>query len=212
MEVIPDDQFENRTAKVEEFDILYTIKTVIMKQQKIDHGPSEQSEKRGEQEPEITTKIRLPDIPLPAFSGNLNEWVYFREKFKSLITDNAALKDVQKHHYLWNSLLGEAETLQSTNYTFESLWNALTDRYEMKRIIADNHINEIFNKKNMSHDLRIMIDMVIKNLLVLIATIELPMDALSETEMFVVNMLVNNLDNESRKVYELQLKPQVYPK
>jgi hypothetical protein len=74
--------------------------------------------------------------------------VYFRGKFKSLITDNAALNDVQKHHYLRNSLLGESETLQSTSDTFELLWNALTDRYEMKRIIADNHLNELFNMKN----------------------------------------------------------------
>jgi tRNA splicing ligase len=64
--------------------------------------------------------------------------------------------------------------------------------------------------KNMTHDLRIMIVMVIKNLRVL-ATIKFPMDALSEIEMFVVNMVANRLDNETRKVYELQLKPQVYP-
>jgi hypothetical protein len=60
-----------------------------------------------------------------------------------------------------------------------------------------------------SADLRIMIDKVIKNLRVL-ATIELPLDALSE--MFVVNMVANRLETETRKVYELQLKPQVYIK
>jgi hypothetical protein len=190
MDVIPDDQCENRAAKVEEFGILYTTTIVTTKQQKIDHGPSEESENTGEQKPKVTTKIKLPDIPLQVFSGNLNEWGYFREKFKALITDNAALIDVQKHHYLWNSLLAEAETLQSVSDTFESLWNAVTDRYEMKRIIADNHINELFNIKNMtrecSADLRIMIDEVIKNLRVL-ATIELLMDALSG--MFVENMV-----------------------
>jgi hypothetical protein len=82
----------------------------------------------------------------------------------------------------------------------------------MKRSIADNHKNELFNMKNMtrvcSTNLRIMINRVIKNLRVL-ATIELPMDAL--LEMFVVKMVANRLDNETRKAYELQLKPQVYP-
>jgi hypothetical protein len=76
MEVIPDDQFEPRAAKVDEFDILYTTTIVTIKRQKIDHGPSEQPENTGEQKPDVTNKIKLPDIPLPVFSGNLNEWVY----------------------------------------------------------------------------------------------------------------------------------------
>jgi hypothetical protein len=202
MNVIPKDQFENRAAKIEEFDILYTTTTVTTKRQKKDHGPSEQSKNTGEQKPEVITKIKLPDIPLPVFSGNLNEWVYFREKFKALITDNAALNDVQKHHYLWNLLLGEAETLKSTSDTFESLWNAVTDLYEMKRIIADNHLNELLNMKNMtrdcSADMRIMIDKFIKNLRVL-AAIELAMNALSE--MFVVNMVAWTTKHERRISY-----------
>jgi hypothetical protein len=86
----------------------------------------------------------MPHIPLPVFSGNLNEWVYFREKFKfkSLISENAAFNDVQKHHYLRNSLLGEAETLQLTSDTLESLWNALTDRYAMSlcmNLLVETH-------------------------------------------------------------------------
>jgi hypothetical protein len=73
MSVIPNGQLENRAAKVEEFDILYTTTIVTTKRQKIDHGSSEQSTNTGEQKPELTTKIKLPDIPLPVFSGNLNE-------------------------------------------------------------------------------------------------------------------------------------------
>jgi hypothetical protein len=60
-----------------------------------------------------------------------------------------------------------------------------------------------------SADLRTMIDKVIKNLRVL-STIDLPLDPLSE--MFIVNMVAHRLDNETRKAYELQLKPQIYPK
>jgi hypothetical protein len=50
-----------------------------------------------------------------------------------------------------------------------------------------------------------MIDKVIKNLRVL-SPIDLSLNLLSE--MFIVNML----DNETWKAYELQLKPQIYPK
>jgi hypothetical protein len=125
MDIISDDQFGNRATKVEEFDILYTTTIVTTKRQKIDHGPSTR-----EQKPEVTTKIKLPDIPLLVFSGNLNEWVYFREKFKALITDNAALHYVQKHHYLRNSLLGEAETVYNQRIALEC-----SRRQSYKRVI-----------------------------------------------------------------------------
>jgi hypothetical protein len=66
-------------------------------------------------------------------------------------------------------------------------------------IIADNHINELFNLRNMirecSADLRTMIDKVIKNLGVL-STIELLLDLPSE--IFIVNMVAHRMDNQTR--------------
>jgi hypothetical protein len=88
MEVISPEQFLERAAKVEQFD-LQDMKTIVtVKQLIIQVDPPSRSETGGEEKPEVTKKIRFSDIPLPVFSGNLSEWVYFREKFKSLITDN----------------------------------------------------------------------------------------------------------------------------
>jgi hypothetical protein len=103
MDVIPNDQFE-------EFDILYTTTIIKIKRQKIDHGPSEESENTGEQKPEVTTKIKLPDIPLPVFSGNLNEWVYFRDKFRGAHHRQRSVERCTKTSLL--AELAEAETLE----------------------------------------------------------------------------------------------------
>jgi hypothetical protein len=42
------------------------------------------------------------------------------------------------------------------------------------------------------------------------STIDLPLEPLSE--MFIINMVAHRLDKETRKAYELQLMPQLYPK
>jgi hypothetical protein len=67
------DQFLERAAKVEQFDLLYTKTIVAVKRLIIEIDPPGRTENDREEKPEVTTKIRLPDIPLPVFSGNLNE-------------------------------------------------------------------------------------------------------------------------------------------
>jgi hypothetical protein len=104
------------------------------------------------------------------------------------------------------ALRDEAATLQSPNDSFASLWTALKERFEIKRLIADNHISEIFQLKPIRHesasDLRNLLDVVMKNLRVL-NTIGLPLDDLSEA--MLINLLCNRLDADTRKAYELLL-------
>jgi hypothetical protein len=146
---------------------------------------------------------------LPIFRGEFNEWVYFCEKFTALINDNASLSDYQKHHYPKASLHGEAASLQTSNDTFGSLWVALKKRYEIKRVIVERHISDLFNLKPVnrqsSTDLRCLLDVIIKNIRML-KMFELPLDTLSE--LFLVHLRSNRLDGETRKAYEMLQKPE----
>ena len=42
------------------------------------------------------TMVKLPEIPLPRFSGNYTEWLHFKTQFKTLINDNSQLNEKQK--------------------------------------------------------------------------------------------------------------------
>ncbi|XP_065073823.1 uncharacterized protein LOC135697895 [Ochlerotatus camptorhynchus] len=59
------------------------------------------------------SRVKLPEIRLPTFSGPLKEWVTFRDTFRSLIHNNPQLTDMEKFTYLRSSLNGEA--LQEIN-------------------------------------------------------------------------------------------------
>ncbi|KAL0810541.1 hypothetical protein ABMA28_010661 [Loxostege sticticalis] len=56
-----------------------------------------------------SSKVKLPKVNIPNFSGNYSEWNTFRDLFKSLINNNQNLDNVQKLLYLKSYLCGEAE-------------------------------------------------------------------------------------------------------
>lgn len=157
-------------------------------------------------------EVKLPDIPLPEFNGNYENWEIFKSKFNSLIANNKNLNDMQKLHYLQASLKGEAKQLQTPNDTYESLFEALKLRFENKRLIASTHINAILsaNKINSesSKDLRNLIDNVIKHLRAL-DLLDLKLDRLSQ-QVF-LNLILSKLDQETRKQYEMTLSSTEFP-
>ena len=58
--------------------------------------------------------VKLPDIKLPTFSGDFLKWPQFRDTFVALISNNSALPNINKFHYLRSSLQGEAKALMET--------------------------------------------------------------------------------------------------
>ncbi|XP_055623493.1 uncharacterized protein LOC129766918 [Toxorhynchites rutilus septentrionalis] len=53
-------------------------------------------------------RVKLPELKLPTFSGNLRDWLSFRDTFRNLIIDNSQLSDIDKFTYLRTSLTAEA--------------------------------------------------------------------------------------------------------
>ncbi|XP_062537807.1 uncharacterized protein LOC134206136 [Armigeres subalbatus] len=56
-------------------------------------------------------RVRLPQIVLQTFDGNIDDWLSFRDLYLSLIHRKADLPEVEKFHYLKGCLAGEAKSL-----------------------------------------------------------------------------------------------------
>lgn len=50
------------------------------------------------------SRLKYPELKLPSFSGKLQEWINFRDNFRSLIHDNDDLRLIDKFNYLRASL------------------------------------------------------------------------------------------------------------
>ncbi|GFU98546.1 DUF1758 domain-containing protein [Trichonephila clavipes] len=77
---------------------------------------------------------KLPDLPLPTFSGKFQEFEQFKLQFMNRIGNNTSLNEVQKLCYLKGALKNEASLIQSDQDTFDSLMKALEVRYENTRL------------------------------------------------------------------------------
>lgn len=100
--------------------------------------------------------IPLPKIELPTFDGDLLEWRSYRDIFVSLVHDNTLIGDAQRFHFLLASLKGDALTvvksipLSADNYALA--WEALSDRFDNKRLLASAHLDRLFAFKPITHE------------------------------------------------------------
>ncbi|GBN12719.1 hypothetical protein AVEN_172011-2-1, partial [Araneus ventricosus] len=158
-------------------------------------------------------KIRLPEIPLPEFSGKIAEFANFKNQFTNLISNNDQLNDSQKLYYLRASLKGETKLLESSSDNFQSLFKALSDGYENQRQLIDSHVLEIINYDQIhsesAKELRALMDCVNKNIRAL-KVLKHEQNKLSGV-MLINKIILQKIDRESRKQFELSLKTAEIP-
>lgn len=99
------------------------------------------------------SQVKLPRITIDPFDGNYSKWADFKDIFESSINSNPSLCNSTKLQYLQTFLKGEAlkvikrgsERLKPENYN--SIWAALTKRYEHRRSLANSYFQLLFNQK-----------------------------------------------------------------
>ncbi|XP_062533848.1 uncharacterized protein LOC134202877 [Armigeres subalbatus] len=88
---------------------------------------------------------KLPDIPLPRYNGQLEDWISFKNQFNALVKRREGLSESEKLFYLKAAIQdGAARHVQSPEDSFASLWKALCSEFENKRILVDKHIAQLF--------------------------------------------------------------------
>ncbi|XP_039434837.1 uncharacterized protein LOC120416979 [Culex pipiens pallens] len=124
---------------------------------------------------QLYSKVKLPEITLPRFSGDIYEWIAFRDSFKSLIHNNPQLTPMDKYTYLRSSVTGSAaaeiSTVDFSAETYEVAWEVLQKKYEIKKLIVKAYLDAIFSieplKKESYDGLSFLVSQFEKNLLML---------------------------------------------
>lgn len=142
--------------------------------------------------------IRLPKLNLPTFSGKYQEWTPFSQMFRTIITNNNKLSNIEKFQYLKSSLSGDAadaiESLELSDENFQIAWDILENRYDKLRVIVQSHIQSILEiqpiKKENYTELRQLLNVTTKHMNALKA-LKRPVDSWDD---LVVHILGNKLD------------------
>ncbi|XP_055604746.1 uncharacterized protein LOC129752980 [Uranotaenia lowii] len=92
--------------------------------------------------------VRLPQIKLQTFDGDIDQWLSFRELYSSLIHTKTDLPEVEKFHYLKGCLTGEAraliDPLTLTRANYSVAWDILMARYNDSKVLKRRLVGNLF--------------------------------------------------------------------
>ena len=170
-------------------------------------------EPNGNAEPSV--KVKLSQLSIPIFSGQLQDWVTFKDTFLSLVGNNTSIPNIQKFHYLSSTIKGDArkviQHITASEQGFRVAWEILVDRYENERLIINTHIDNIMKLPSLASEntiqLRQIVDTAKCNLEALKA-----MNVHTDTwDLMIIYILVNKLDNKTKREWELQVSSKELP-
>ncbi|XP_038116938.1 uncharacterized protein LOC119769109 [Culex quinquefasciatus] len=136
---------EEHTKAIWEFENLYCeLKAKLLAKRK-EEAPTQAAPAQAKS---TVSRVKLPEIKLPSFGGNITEWITFRDSFKSLIHNSENLSDFDKFTYLQSSLFGEAlaeiSTVRVSDTNYQVAWGVLENRYGNMKLILKSHLDAIF--------------------------------------------------------------------
>ncbi|XP_062557384.1 uncharacterized protein LOC134222257 [Armigeres subalbatus] len=167
------------------------------------------------QVPNVQASVRLPQINLPEFDGNFQNWLPFHDIYVALIDSSAELTDIQKFHYLRASLKGDAlkviDSYAMSEANYRVAWEVLVDRFSNNYLLKKRHLNALFEyprmKKESAAGLHDLIDCFERNTKIL--------DQLGERTSgwgaMLVHLLVSKLDEVIQKRWEEIVTPDKEP-
>lgn len=92
----------------------------------------------------------------PTFTGEIEDWISFRDLYRSMITNNHSLNNLHRLHHLRAACKGKAsdliQSIAVVDGNFAVAWDALVKRYENERIIVSRLIERLILLPKMSRE------------------------------------------------------------
>ncbi len=93
--------------------------------------------------------VRLPDIKVPTFDGNLENYTDWRAIFEVMVWNNEALTPVQRLYFLKQAMVGSAKELLKDFRLEDAManeaWAYVNEKYYNRRIIIASHFRRLLN-------------------------------------------------------------------
>ncbi|XP_062535045.1 uncharacterized protein LOC134204234 [Armigeres subalbatus] len=158
--------------------------------------------------PNVVEHVRLPQIKLQTFNGDLDEWISFRDLFTSLIHSRGDLPDVEKLHYLKGCLLGEPkgliDPLAITAANYHVAWKLVTKRYDNSKQLRKRQIQSLFSLPHLAKESVSELQGLIEGFERIVHTLDQVVEVQEYKDLLLVNMLSSRLDPVTRRSWEEQ--------
>ena len=143
------------TVPLEEFYKFYSSQTraALQVQEKLAEGIDQMTSS-----PHVHTNVplKLPEIKLPEFSGNFEEWTQFWDLFTSLVDKRSDLPVSVKFNYLKNSLRGPSAKLVAgfsiTDGNYQQAKDLLLQQYQNEDRCVRQLVHKLYDLKRPQHE------------------------------------------------------------
>lgn len=93
--------------------------------------------------------LKLPDIPIPRFDGNIQNYTEWHALFLAMIDSNETLKPIQKLYYLKRAMVDDAKNLLRDfpleENMYENAFKFVQNRYFNRRAIIAHQFHQLIN-------------------------------------------------------------------
>lgn len=150
--------------------------------------------------------VRLPQIKLQTFSGNIEEWLSFRDLYSSLIHSKADLPDVEKFYYLKGCLQGEPksliDSLQITGANYKIAWDLLQKRYDNSKHLKKLQVQALFKLPSLTKESSTDLHTLVEGFEKIVQTLDQIIQPGDYKDLLLVNLLSARLDPVTRRGWE----------
>ncbi|XP_058456985.1 uncharacterized protein LOC131434335 [Malaya genurostris] len=166
----------------------------------------EQSMRVGDTTMQGVDHVRLPQIKLQTFNGDIDEWLGFRDLFTSLIHWKTDLPEVEKFHYLKGCLQGEPkaliESLQITRANYQVAWEMLLKRYNNSKQLKKRQIQSLFKLPSLTRESVTDLHSLLEGFQRIVQTLDQIVQPNDYKDLLLINLLSVRLDPVTRRGWE----------
>ncbi|XP_062714302.1 uncharacterized protein LOC134291052 [Aedes albopictus] len=196
--------------RVEFSDQYYEVKSFLMDKIKELQRPSgnlEQPVRAGDGASSNTSDhVRLPQIKLQTFNGDIDDWLSFRDLFTSLIHWKVDLPEVEKFHYLKGCLQGEPKALIDplpiTKANYQVAWDSLLKRYNNSKQLRKRQVQGLFKLPTLSKESGAELHILVEGFERIVQTLDQVVQPNEYKDLLLVNILTARLDPVTRRGWE----------
>lgn len=155
------------------------------------------------------TNANYPQINIPYFSGNYQEWTSFKSLFISLVINNESFDDVHKLHYLKAYLKGEPEQLVRhvaiEEGNFNRCWEIINERYNDKKWMCYNILKRFMSQRNLTTESGTGLKDLVDTTNECLASLESLGVKINSWDVIVIHIINLKLDPETRRQWEFHV-------
>lgn len=202
-----DDEYEKERQNFS--DRYYQAKSILTDQFKERQAPTSlnQSVHVGETAGTSTFEhVRLPQIKLQSFNGEIEEWLGFRDLFTSLIHWKTDLPEVEKFHYLKGCLQGEPRTLIDslplTAANYQVAWAMLLKRYNNSKQLKKRQVQTLLKLPSLAKESAVDLHSLLEGFEKTVQILDQIVQPVDYKDLLLVNLLTSRLDPSTRRSWE----------